>query len=147
MPARMAWSKGFWATFSRVSSFAKSNIFIIQSEHVYARESGDVLENGGNRAQLPSYVLDVVFRESMRVLSPFVVQFAILVRPSNVPMNSGSVHRLALRLDRLASLRERHVGNVQNEFAGSCSFQQRNRRRDLVVGRRRISMQPVGFNK
>jgi hypothetical protein len=105
----MAWSKGFWATLCKASSFAKSSISSSIANiftHDSRATSLSIDKYRRNGAQLLSYVLDVAFRESMCVLSLAVIQFTIFVRPPNVPMNSGTVSRLALRLDRRVCLRK-----------------------------------------
>jgi len=62
-------------------------------------------------------------------------------------MDSGAVDRLALRLDRLARLRKRHIGDMQHEFASLSTFKQCNGVRHFVMSRSRIVMEPVRFNK
>src|SRR5450432_1929300 len=83
----------------------------------------------------------------MRICGLFIIQFAIVVCPANVSMDSWTVDGLALRLDRLARLRKRHIGNVQCEFAPLCPFKQCDGLRHLVMSRSRIVVEPVRLNE
>ncbi len=62
-------------------------------------------------------------------------------------MNTWTIDRLALRLDRLERFWERRIGNVQNEFTLLCPFKQVDGRGHFVVSWSRVGMNPVRFDE